>query len=302
MSRSVVGGLATLLLVVHVVPAPAAGQFLSQQDVEGLPAAPADHRIQYGGDPLQFGDLRLPKGKGPHPVAVVIHGGCWLAKFADLRLTAPLADALARAGVATWNVEFRRVDDPGGGWPGTLADIGQAVDHVRELAASYPLDPTRVIVIGPSAGGHLALWAAARHRLPSASPLAAKSPLPLRGALSLAGMGDLRAYLEEPCGGPILRLVGGSPADVPERYKAASPAELLPLGIKQVLVAGAHDTIVRPEYAEEYAAAARRSGDDAQVILIRSAAHFEVIAPGSAAWPTVESTALELLGLRPGPP
>lgn len=298
MRRIFAGGLCAVL-VLQVLRASATAQFLSQREVEGMPAAPADHRVQYGKDALQFGDLRLPKGKGPHPVAIVIHGGCWLARYADLKLTAPLADALTRAGVATWNVEFRRVDNPGGGWPGTLADIGQAVDHVRELAASHPIDSKRVIVIGNSAGGHLALWAAARHRLPPTSPLFSKDPLPLRGALNLGGMGDLKAYLKEPCGGPIVKLVGGSPSEVPERYREASPAELLPLGIKQVLVAGAHDTIVRPEYAKDYAAAARKSGDDVEVLVIDGIAHFEVIAPGSSAWPKVEGAALGLLGLVP---
>lgn len=275
----------------------AIAQFQSQQDVARLPAAPADDRIPYGSDRLQFGDLRLPKGDGPHPVAIVIHGGCWLSAFADLQLMAPLSDALTRTGIATWNIEFRSVDSPGGGWPGTLLDVANAVDHVRELATRYPLDLTRVVVVGHSAGGHLALWAAARHRLPEKSPLFMKNPLTVRGAVTLGGISDLKSYQQESagCGRPILRLMGGSPSEVPERYQQASPIEMLPLGVKQTLIVGAHDTIVRPQHNRAFATAAQKSGDDVQLIVLDNAAHFEVIAPNSSAWPTVQNAVSSLL-------
>lgn len=275
-------------------------QFLSQGDIAKLPAAPADRRIKYGKDPMQFGDLRLPKSKGRHPVAIVIHGGCWLSAFADLQLTAPLSDALTRAGIATWNIEFRPVDKPGGGWTGTLIDVANAVDYVRELAKKYPLDLERVVVIGNSAGGHLALWSAARHRLPKESPLFIKNPLPVRGAINLGGISDLKSYLKESavCGKPILKLVGGSPDEVPERYKETSPIEMLPLGVRQVLITGAEDKIVLPKNSKDYVAAAQKSGDDARLIVLEKAAHFEVIAPGSAAWTTVENAVLSVLDTK----
>src|SRR5262245_51125921 len=123
-------------------------------------------RIAYGGDPLQFGDLRLPSGPGPYPVAVVIHGGCWFNLFGLEQMDA-MSDTLTAAGVATWNIAYRRIGDPGGGFPNTLTDVGRAVDTVRELAPTYHLDLGRVITVGHSAGGHLALWVAARHRLPA---------------------------------------------------------------------------------------------------------------------------------------
>ena len=291
--------LVTLMLMYAFNDGSAVAQFLTQQDIARLPAAPADHRIPYGKDPLQFGDLRLPKGKGPHPVAIVIHGGCWLSAFADLRLTAPLSDALTRAGIATWNVEFRRVDNPGGGWPGTFLDVANAVDHTRELATKYPLDLKRIVIIGNSAGGHLALWAAARHRLPEKSPLFIKNPLPVRGAINLGGISDLKNYLQESagCGKPIIRLVGGSPNEAPERYRETSPIEMLPLGVKLTLIVGAHDTIVRPEHNQAYATAAQKSGDHVQLIVLDNAAHFEVIAPSSSAWPTVERAVFSLLSV-----
>ena len=158
-----------LLMLLNSLGLGTAAAQLSQQDVARLSVPPADHRIAYGPDAMQFGDLRLPKGSGPHPLAIIVHGGCWLAAFADLQLMAPLSDALTRAGIATWNIEFRSVDSRGGGWPNTLLDVASAVDHSRELAAQHPLDLKRVVVIGHSAGGHLAQWAAARHRLPEAA-------------------------------------------------------------------------------------------------------------------------------------
>jgi len=297
MNRKRICTLVTLMLMYVFNNSTAVAQFLSQQDIAKLPAAPADHRIKYGKDPMQFGDLRLPKGKGPHPVAIVIHGGCWLSAFADLQLTAPLSDALARAGIATWNVEFRPVDKPGGGWTGTLLDVANAVDYVRELAKKHPFDLKRVVVIGNSAGGHLALWSAARHRLPKESPLFINNPLPMLAAFNLGGISDLKSYLQESvvCGKPILKLVGGLPDEVPERYKEASPIEMLPLGVKQVLITGAQDKIVLPKNSKDYADAARKSGDDVQLIVLENTAHFEVIAPGSTAWTTVEKAVLSVL-------
>lgn len=286
-----------MLLLMNALGSPAVAQFLSQQDISRLPAAPADHRIPYGNDALQFGDLRLPKGGGPHPVAVVIHGGCWLSAFADLQLMAPLSDALTRAGIATWNIEFRSVDSPGGGWPGTLLDVARAVDLVRELAILYSLDLERVVIVGHSAGGHLALWAAARHRVPEKSALFTGNPLPVRGVIGLAGIADLKSYQQESagCGRPILRLVGGSPNEVPERYEQASPVELLPLGVRQTLIVGARDTIVRPQHNKAYAAAAQKSGDEVQLVVVDDAAHFEVIAPNSPAWQTIENAVFSSL-------
>jgi len=257
-------------------------QIMTTQDLLKLQAPPADHRIAYGGDPLQFGELRLPPGKGPHPVAVVIHGGCWQAAF-NLDHIGSLSAALAQAGIAAWTIEYRRIGNPGGGWPGTFQDAGRGVDHLRELAKKYPLDLGRVVVMGHSAGGHLALWVAARRRLPKDSPVAAADPLPLRGVVALAGVPDLRkGAAQRVCGNAVEQLVGS-----PERYRHASPAELLPLGVEQILVHGALDSIVPPTLSEDYAAAARRAGDRVKMRILPDAGHFELIAPKSAAWPAV---------------
>lgn len=276
----------------------AAQQRLGPRDVDALPSKPADTKIPYGKDDVQFGELRLPKGAGPFPVAIVIHGGCWVTKFATLQNTAALSDALRDAGIATWNVEYRRLDSPGGGWPGTFADIAAAADIVRDIARDHPLDLSRVVAVGHSAGAHLALWAAARSRLPKSSPLYNESPLKLRAAVALGGPGDLRsfrAYDEKICGSQVIdQLMGGSPEEHPDRYAQGSPAELLPLGVHQVLIVGVNDGVMPPPEREMYVAAATKNGDRAEIVEVPGG-HFEVTAPTSAAWPIVRDKLLEIL-------
>lgn len=275
-------------------------QRLGPRDVDRLPSRPADARVNYAtSDALQFGELRLPKGRGPFPVAIVIHGGCWVSKFATLQNTAAFADALRDAGVATWNVEYRRLDNPGGGWPGTFADVAAAVDYVVILAKPHDLDLSRVVVVGHSAGAHLALWVAARSRLPSSSPLYQKAPLRVRGAVALGGPGDLRdftTYASNICGAPVIeQLLGGTPQTVPDRYAQASPAELLPFGTRQVLIVGTEDGVMSLRARDAYVAAATKAGDRAESVVVAGAGHFETIAPTSPAWPIVRDKILELL-------
>jgi acetyl esterase/lipase len=263
-------------------------------------AVSAGTRISYGDAPQQFGDLRLPSNNsGRAPVAVVIHGGCWMADVGNLRTTAPLADALTARGIATWNIEYRRIGDAGGGWPGTLHDVARAVDHVRVLAKTHPIDASRVIVVGHSAGGHLALWSAARHRLPKSSVLYSRKPVRPRAAISISGPGDLRAVMpaqKDVCGDiPVQKLIGGEPDDVPRNFRAASPAEMLPLRVPQVMITGVHDFAVKPAYARDYAARARAKGETVEVIEVADAGHFEVIAPWAPAWAVTEAAILRTL-------
>ena len=273
-------------------------QRLGPRDIDRLPSKPADTKIPYGEDPLQFGELRLPRGKGPFPVAVVIHGGCWVSKFATLQNAAALSDALRDAGVATWNIEYRRLDNPGGGWPGTFADVADATDKVREIAKAHPLDLSRVVAVGHSAGGHLALWAAARSKVQKDSPLHRANPLPLKAAVALGGPGDLKGFYEYAgriCGSNVIdSLMGGSPSSVPDRYAQGSPAEMLPFGVRQVLIVGVDDGVMPPPARQSYAAAAMKAGDTVEIVEVPGG-HFEVIAPTSAAWPTVRDKVLSLL-------
>lgn len=300
MKRITTPSLAAIFCITTLFAISAAwGALLKPREVNAIPAAPPDHVIAYGNDPNQFGQLFLPKGPGPFPVAVVIHGGCW-KKFADLNNTAPMSDALRQAGIAVWNIEYRRVDSEGGGWPGTYLDIAQAIDSLRTMAPEYRLDLRQVITVGHSAGGHLALWAAARHRLSKTSPLYLQNPLRVRGVVSLAGPGRLQSlspeHQQKVCGSvPVTQLLGGAIDQVPERLRDGSPAEMLPLGVPQILISGSLDWLVPPPFAEEYAALAKKSGDEVQTTVIEGAGHFELIAPGTAAWPIVKQAVLSTI-------
>jgi len=266
------------------------GQYISTQEAVSQAPQPFDARLSYGADSLHFGELRLPEGSGPHPVAVVIHGGCWVS-IATNDYMDRLAQALTEAGWATWNLEFRRIDRPGGSWPGIFQDVARGVDFLRGVAGEYGLDLERVVSIGHSSGGHLALWVAGRHRIPQGTELYDDDPLPLQGAISLGGIADLRTFHEmenRACGAQrVPELVGGTPNEVPERYAQASPAELLPMGVPQLLLTGDSDPSVPVAHAAEYERLARARGDDVVLHTILRAAHFEVIAPWSERWPDV---------------
>jgi len=277
-------------------------RLMTSGELEALPSQPPDQRVAYGDDPNQYGELRVPPGPGPHPVAVLIHGGCFKAAYASVQDLAPMADALKAGGIATWNVEYRRLGNPGGGWPGTYLDVGSAVDYIRSLADEYELDLARVIIVGHSAGGHLAMWAAARPRVAPASVIHFDNPLPVRGVLDLAGPVDLTANIagyERLCGDTVITdLLGGTPAEVPERYAQASPMKLLPLGLPQVLVIGEHEDFVPRPLDDAYVRAAEQAGDGVRLIVIPSVGHFEIASPRATPWPRVESTIRSLLDGR----
>lgn len=258
-----------------------------RRDILTLPPPPADARRQYGPDAFQFGDLRLPPGDGPHPLAVYVHGGFWRAQY-DLGHAGHPCAALTAAGIATWNVEYRRLGNPGGGWPGTMLDVAGAADHVRELAREYPLDLDNVVTMGHSAGGQLALWLAGRRRIPPDSILYRRDPLPVRAAISLAGVTDLRAAWRLRLREGIVRdLLGGTPEEVPDRYVAASPMELLPLGVPQVLIHGTADTSVPFALSANYAQAAVLHRDRVTLIPLPRAGHFAPVDPRTAQWQRV---------------
>lgn len=253
---------------------------------EGTAApTPSSLRFAYGTDPLQFGELYIPNGPGPHPVVLLIHGGFWRAPY-DLTLMQGLAQDLVQNRIATWNIEYRRVGDAGGGWPGTFRDIARAADFLTALARPYALDLTRVVPVGHSAGGHLALWLAARPRLPKNSKLTVNhTPLSLLGVVSLAGASDLKRTWELNLGqGAAAELLGGSPTSVPDRYMFASPAALLPLGIPQILIHGDRDDRVPLLVSQEYAHKATRHGDCATLVELPRVDHFALIDPSSLAW------------------
>jgi acetyl esterase/lipase len=254
----------------------------------------APHRISYGAERLQFGDLYLPVGPGPHPVALTIHGGFWRAQY-GLDHIAGLSAALSSAGVAVWNIEYRRLGDPGGGWPGTFTDVGQAADHIRELARLYQLDLKRAAAVGHSAGGHLALWLAGRHWIACASPLYTAQPIELSLVVALAPVADLkRAYQLNLSNGVVQQFLG-APEEHTDRYRAASPAEMLPLRVRQTLVHGTQDHIVPIEISRSYREAAVKAGDQVELIEHDGAGHFEVVDPQTVEGQKVIETVAQAL-------
>lgn len=265
------------------------------REILDRPAPAADARLHYGPDPFQFGDLRLPQGAGPHPVAIVLHGGFWRAQY-GLEYAGHMSAALARIGLATWNLEYRRLGNPGGGWPNTFLDVALGADYVRVLAGQYRLDLKRVISVGHSAGGHLALWLAARQRIQPGDTLASPDPIRIYGAAPIAGLVDLRRAWElHLSNGVVAELMGGPPEKEAQRYRSGSPIELVPLGVRVRLLHGTEDSVVPIEISNTYQKAADRAGDDARLVVLAGADHFEPIDPRSGHWSSVEKTIQNLL-------
>ena len=268
-----------------------APKLVSAADYTQLEAPSADHRIIYGDDPSQFGDLFLPEGDGPHPVVFLIHGGCWRSQY-GLEPMGKMARALTDGGVAVWSLEYRRLGN-GGGWPTTFLDIANGADKLRELAEEYRLDLSQVVVSGHSAGGHLALWSAARKQLPAGSPIYTPDPLQFKSVVALAPVCDLeRAVAWDICVDAADVLVGGHPRKVYANYYQGSPSNLLPLNIRHITINGALDDIVPLEYVEPFVDSAKKLGDDASLIGVPDVGHFEIVMPSHSAGQLVVKTIL----------
>lgn len=273
-------------------------RMIQYSELAAATAPAADHRIAYGALPLQFGDLRLPPGSDRLPVVVLIHGGCWHAQY-DLAHVAPASAALAADGYATWTIEYRRLGDAGGGWPGTFDDVALAVDQIRALAAQFPrLDTTRVVLMGHSAGGQLALWAASRSAADATGPLhQAGPPLTAAGVVSLAGITDLATFGagSSGCNSAVTPLMGGDATAVADRYRAVSPVERVPLHMPVRLVHGDADATVPLAQSRDFDARNRAAGGASEVMVVPGAGHFDLVAPSAEAWATV-LRALHALG------
>jgi acetyl esterase/lipase len=257
----------------------------------------ADRRLPYGSGQQQFGDLWIPKGPVPGggwPVVVFVHGGWWRSEY-DLAHAGHLCAGLRAVGLVVWSVEYRRVGFTGGGWPETFQDVSAGMNHVVGMGREYGLDLTRVVAMGHSAGGQLAFWLAGRHHVPYDSPVAVPAAnLGLRGVIALAGAVDLRLVCDlagyttfAHDKAEVYALMGGSPGQVPERYKAGNPGELLPLGVPQWLIQGTEDGQIPPGLPGRWADEARRQGDHVTVTVVAGADHFDLIDPESKAWPVV---------------
>jgi acetyl esterase/lipase len=274
-------------------PARGADGLMVWPDLLERPRPQPDETVRYGADQLQIVDVWLPQGAGPHPVVLMVHGGCWQTEIADRRIMNWIADDLRRRGIAVWNLDYRGVDRDGGGYPGTFLDAAAAADALRDHAARLRLDTSRIVATGHSAGGHLALWLAGRPRLPAGSPLRSADPLPIHAVVSLGGLPDLEEAARPPgsgCGTEVIgRLTGGSFADT-------SVPRLAPLGLPQVLVNGRQDRIIPAAYAEGYARPMRAAGDDVRVRFVDRTGHVELIAPESAAWAAAAEEIEKALG------
>lgn len=233
---------------------------------------------RYGSGPEQEADLLLPDGAGPHPVAVLLHGGFWRARFTRSTLAA-LAVDLADRGWATWNVEYRRVGN-GGGIPATVDDVRAAIEALPGVDA--PLDPARLLLIGHSAGGQLALCVAAMESVAA--------------VVSLAGVCDLRSAADERIGQDAVReFMAGGPDERSDAYAIADPMGLLPSGIRVLLVHGDIDDRVPVEQSRGYARAARAAGDECELLELPGVDHFALIDPRSQAWASVATRLTELV-------
>lgn len=255
------------------------------EDILGLPPPPADKRITYGSDPNQCIDLRLSprKNGGPAPLVINVHGGFWRAKY-DRAHAGHLCAALTTKGIASANVEYRRVGDDGGGWPGSLTDVRAAYHFLLENAPRYSFDRNRVVVMGHSAGAQLALWLAAHETH-------------LTSVVSLAGCVDLqRAYELHLSNDAVVEFLRGTPSDVADHYRDADPMRLSIPHAKQWLIHGSADDTVPPAFSRDYVATKLKPPhkEDVHLVEIAGADHFDLIDPRSRAWTQVEKVVLQL--------
>jgi acetyl esterase/lipase len=248
-----------------------------------LQPPPADAHLAYGTDPNQFGELRLPKDNtnAPFPVVVNIHGGFWRAKY-DLVHTGHLCAALSAQGMATWNLEYRRVGNHGGGWPGTFEDIRTGYRFLSTIAKKYNFNLAKTLVMGHSAGAELALC------------LAGHEPS-IKRAVSLSGVVDLQQTFDlHLSDNAVVEFLGGTPKEVPEHYHEADPMQLK-VTATQWLIHGASDDTVPSYLSRNYTQQKKGRSEDVHYLEISTAGHFDLIDPHSTAWPKVEGTVLHLL-------
>lgn len=260
---------------------------MSLEDYMALSGPDPSARIAYGAAPSQFVEVFRPAGQGPFPVVVLIHGGCWTAAFGGIRQMHNVAGALQKQGIAVWNVEYRRVDEAGGGYPGTYQDVNAALKTLETVADKYQLDVSRIAAMGHSAGGQLVQWLAGRARIPKSSPLVPDDKLSIRNIISLGGLADLRAekqLIRSRCGRDTAELAGLPSSTRPDVFADTNAADLLPNGSTTYLINGEYDQISPLRVASDYAERARRAGDAAETLVLPGAGHFDEIAASSASW------------------
>ena len=263
---------------------------MSSEYILSKPQPPPDQKVTYGTDRNQFVEIRLPAAKGPHPGLINIHGGYWRAQY-DLTHAGHLCQALRAAGVATFNIEYRRAHSEGGGWPGTFEDIRAAYRFIRQEHGRFNLDLDRLAIMGHSAGGQLALCLAGHE-------------VSVRRVISLAGVVDLKKGFALHLGsGAVADFLGGTPQAVPEHYREADPMELSIPQARQWLLHGKDDDVVPVELSHDYVraktdakSAPAGKAESAELVEIPKAGHFELIDPASEAFKQVTATVMTALG------
>jgi len=298
---------AALGVIVLMAGAPRAwaSEPMTLKDYRALSGPAPDAHIAYGPAPRQYVEVFEPPGRGPFPVAVLIHGGCFYNKYEGMPQLRGMAGALGAHGVAVWSIEYRGLETPGGGYPGTFQDINAAMASLADHARSLHIDTRRLVVVGHSAGAYLALWVAGRQNLPVSSPLHVAHPLRAREVVALGGSGDIHPDIpsfRQPCGLEPGALTGTPTPERPDVYADTSPAALLPNGAHTVFVNGEVDMIAAPANSATYAARVRAAGDKADVIVIPHASHYDEPAVTSPAWSVVMPVILAAVGKRTAPP
>jgi len=266
---------------------------LTPEDYTNFPEVPPDATYTYGDDPNQFGELYLPQASAtPQPVIVLVHGGCYREQY-NLKPLGMIAQTLTSEGFAVWNIEYRRTGNDGD-YPNMFLDVAQATDKLKSFSSQHNLDLDNVITVGHSAGGHIALWLAGRHKISQTSDLYIPNPLPIMGIVVLAGMVDATHAIENGiCEGGLSVMMGGDPDTVPANYQVADPYALLPLGIPQTHIIGEHDTEMM-ENAKQYIQDATSKGDTVELLIPSDAGHFEIVDVSSKAWQTVRDAILAM--------
>lgn len=264
---------------------------MSAEDILSRPQPPPDERVAYGADPNQFLDVRIPREKGPHAILLNIHGGYWRAKY-DLAHAGQLCEALRAAGLATFNIEYRRVGNAGGGWPGTFEDVRAAYRFILQQRSRFDLDAERLVVMGHSAGAQLALCLVAHETAHETM---------ISSVISLAGVADLKkAFTLHLSHDAVAEFLGGTPEAVHDHYREADPMELSIPRARQWLIHGLEDDTVPPEFSRDYVATKKKAGEAAEILEIPKASHFDPIDPASKAFEQVKNVVLDAVAVPRG--
>lgn len=274
----------------------ATGRAIMQwEDLLGQKRPVPDATISYGDDPLQVVDVWVPKGDLPYRAVIMIHGGCWQSDIAERDIMNYIANDLREAGIGVWNIEYRGVDRAGGGYPGTYEDVAAAADMLAEKGPDFGFSLRKTVVLGHSAGGHLALWLAARPQLPLGERIRGSNPVRIDVALSQGGLPDLRQGVRRKghvCGTVAPdRMAAG-------HYRWTSPPEMPTGNAVQILFNNERDTIAPPEFAHRYQAHLASQGVNVETVVTPGEGHVELIAPGSKSWAAQKIRILDALMLE----